>query len=122
MRVNRRFADAVADTAGPGDAVWVHDYHLQLVPSLVRERRPDLRIGFFLHVPFPPADLFARLPWRSEVLDGLAGADLIGFQTPRDADNFCQAGGASGAARPEREPAAVLRHPARRCLSSVDRL
>ncbi len=100
VRVNRRFADAVADTAGPGDAVWIHDYHLQLVPSLVRERRPDLRIGFFLHVPFPPADLFARLPWRSEVLDGLAGADLIGFQTPRDADNFCQA--EARLARPDR--------------------
>ncbi len=100
VRVNRRFADAVADTAGPGDAVWVHDYHLQLVPSLVRERRPDLRIGFFLHVPFPPADLFARLPWRTEVLDGLAGADLIGFQTPRDADNFCEA--EARLARPDR--------------------
>ena len=71
--------------AAPRAAVWVHDYHLQLVPALVRERRPDLRIGFFLHIPFPPADLFARLPWRSEVLDGIAGADLIGFQTPRDA-------------------------------------
>lgn len=91
VRVNRRFADAVAETAGRGDSVWVHDYHLLLVPSLVRERRPDLRIGFFLHIPFPPADLFARLPWRAEVLDGVAGADLIGFQTPRDADNFCEA-------------------------------
>ena len=91
VRVNWRFADAVAERAPPGAEVWVHDYHLQLVPSLVRERRPDLRIGFFLHIPFPPSDLFARLPWRSEVLDGIAGADLVGFQTPRDAGNFCDA-------------------------------
>jgi trehalose 6-phosphate synthase len=91
VRVNRRFADAVADRAGRGAAVWIHDYHLQLVPALIRERRPDLTIGFFLHIPFPPAELFARLPWRAEVLDGVAGADLIGFQTPADAENFCQA-------------------------------
>jgi trehalose 6-phosphate synthase len=92
-RVNARFADAVAATAAPNAAVWIHDYHLQLVPALVRERRPDLRIGFFLHIPFPPADLFARLPWRQELLDGVAGADLVGFQTPRDAENFCEAEG-----------------------------
>ena len=101
VRVNRRFADAVADTAPHGGAVWIHDYHLQLVPSFVREQRPDLQIGFFLHIPFPPADLFARLPWRREVLDGMAGADLIGFQTPRDADNFCQA--EVRLARPDRD-------------------
>ncbi len=107
VRVNRRFADAVAETADPGTEVWVHDYHLQLVPSMVRERRPDLRIGFFLHIPFPPADLFARLPWRSQVLDGIAGADLIGFQTPRDAANFCEAESRLG--RPDR--ADHLRRP-----------
>jgi trehalose-6-phosphate synthase len=101
VRVNWRFADAVAESAPPGAEVWVHDYHLQLVPSFVRERRPDLRIGFFLHIPFPPSDLFARLPWRSEVLDGIAGADLVGFQTPRDAGNFCDAEARLG--RPDRE-------------------
>jgi trehalose 6-phosphate synthase len=107
VRVNRRFADAVADVAAPRAAVWVHDYHLQLVPALVRERRPDLRIGFFLHIPFPAADLFARLPWRREVLDGIAGADLIGFQTPRDAGNFCEAEARFGC--PGREER--VRHP-----------
>ena len=79
----------------PGAAVWIHDYHLQLVPSMVRERRPDLRIGFFLHIPFPPADLFARLPWRSEVLDGIAGADLIGFQTPARRGQLLRSRGAA---------------------------
>lgn len=87
---NAQFADTVARTAEPGAAVWVHDYHLQLVPALLRRQRPDLRIGFFLHIPFPSPDLFMSLPWRREVLEGIAGADVIGFQTPRDAENFCR--------------------------------
>ena len=86
--VNRRFAEVIAETAATGDTVWIHDYHLQLVPALLRAARPDLRIGFFLHIPFPAAELFARLPWRREVIVGLAGADVIGFQTPRDVENF----------------------------------
>src|SRR5947208_17069347 len=58
QRVNRRFAVAAAEAAPPGAAVWVQDYHLQLVPALLRELRPDLRIGFFMHIPFPPSELF----------------------------------------------------------------
>jgi trehalose 6-phosphate synthase len=68
--------------------VWVQDYQLQLVPAMLREQRPDLRIGFFLHIPFPPVELFMQLPWRTEVVRGLLGADVIGFQMPGGAQNF----------------------------------
>jgi len=87
-RVNERFAAAAADVAAKGATVWVHDYQLQLVPSMLRERRPDLRIGFFNHIPFPPWEIFAQLPWRAAVIRGLLGADLIGFQRGSDASNF----------------------------------
>lgn len=86
--VNRRFARAAASVARRGDIVWVHDYHLQLVPALLRRLRPDLRIGFFLHIPFPPEELFAWLPWRTPLLLGLLGADVVGFQTDAAARNF----------------------------------
>lgn len=86
--VNQRIASAVAQIAAPGAAVWVQDYHLQLVPARLRALRPDVRIGFFLHTPFPPVERFARQPMREEILDGLLGADLIGFQQQRSARNF----------------------------------
>ncbi|GAA2011920.1 trehalose-6-phosphate synthase [Catenulispora yoronensis] len=86
--VNRRFAEAAAAEAAPGATVWVQDYQLQLVPAMLREQRPDLRIGFFLHIPFPPVELFVRLPWRKEIVRGLLGADVIGFQQPGGAQNF----------------------------------
>ena len=91
VTVNRRFAVAAAQAVAPGGSVWVHDYQLQLVPAVLRHLRPDVRIGFFNHIPFPPVELFSQLPWRAEVLDGLLGADLIGFQRPGDADNFRRA-------------------------------
>lgn len=87
-RINRRFADAAAQAAGQGATVWVHDYQLQLVPGMLRALRPDLRIGFFLHIPFPPPELFYQLPWRRTLTEGLLGADLVGFQTPEGASNF----------------------------------
>ncbi|WP_024819688.1 alpha,alpha-trehalose-phosphate synthase (UDP-forming) [Arthrobacter sp. 31Y] len=87
-KVNRKFADAVARHAADGATVWVQDYQLQLVPRLLRESRPDLKIGFFNHIPFPPPEIFAQLPWRREIIDGLLGADLLGFQRPSDAGNF----------------------------------
>ncbi|MGO4188625.1 alpha,alpha-trehalose-phosphate synthase (UDP-forming) [Pseudarthrobacter sp. TAF60_1] len=87
-RVNQRFADAVVHHADKGATVWVQDYQLQLVPRLLREARPDLRIGFFNHIPFPPPEIFAQLPWRRAIIDGLMGADLVGFQRPSDAGNF----------------------------------
>jgi alpha,alpha-trehalose-phosphate synthase [UDP-forming] len=89
--VNRRFAEVVADEAAPGGVVWVQDYQLQLVPALVRERRPDLRIGFFNHIPFPALEIYSRLPWRQQIVEGLLGADLIGFQRGDDAANFLKA-------------------------------
>ncbi|TDB80329.1 trehalose-6-phosphate synthase [Micromonospora sp. KC721] len=90
QRVNQRFAEAAATVAEPGALVWVQDYHLQLVPGLLRALRPDLRIGFFLHVPFPPPELFMQLPRRAELLRGMIGADLIGFQRAQAAHNFAQ--------------------------------
>ena len=88
QRVNRRFAQVTADRAERDAIVWIQDYHLQLVPSMLRELRPDLKIGFFMHIPFPPAELFMQLPRRAELLRGMLGADLIGFQTSAGADNF----------------------------------
>jgi trehalose 6-phosphate synthase len=86
--VNESFAERAASVAAPGATVWVHDYQLQLVPAMLRDRRPDLRIGFFLHIPFPPQELFMRLPWRDEIIQGLIGADVIGFQRSVAAENF----------------------------------
>ena len=79
VRVNERFRDAVLPRCGPDDAVWVQDYHLMLLPSLLREALPDAAIGFFLHIPFPDYETFRMAPWREEILRGMLGADLIGF-------------------------------------------
>jgi trehalose 6-phosphate synthase len=86
--VNERFADAAARAVAPGGLVWVHDYHLHLVPAMLRKLRADVRIGFFLHIPFPPEELFTRLPWRRQILEGTLGADVVGFQTKAGAHNF----------------------------------
>ncbi|MHB8275024.1 MAG: alpha,alpha-trehalose-phosphate synthase (UDP-forming) [Dermatophilaceae bacterium] len=86
--VNHRFAQAITEVAAPGATVWVHDYQLQLVPAMVRAIRPDVRIGWFNHIPFPPVELFAQLPWRRALVEGLLGADFLGFQRTSDAENF----------------------------------
>jgi trehalose 6-phosphate synthase len=86
--VNRRFAEATSKAAAPGATVWVQDYQLQLVPKMLRMLRPDLTIGFFLHIPFPPVELFMQMPWRTEIIEGLLGADLVGFHLPGGAQNF----------------------------------
>jgi alpha,alpha-trehalose-phosphate synthase [UDP-forming] len=86
--VNLRFAAAADAAAAHGATVWIHDYQLMLVPRLLRERRPDVRIGFFLHIPFPPPELFSQLPWRAALAHGVLGADLVGFQTDGDRANF----------------------------------
>ncbi|MDF9716062.1 trehalose-6-phosphate synthase [Nocardioides sp. ChNu-153] len=88
VRVNERFAARAAEIAAEGATVWVQDYQLQLVPQMLRDLRPDLRIGFYLHIPFPPTELFQQLPWRRQILEGLLGADLVGFQLPGAAQNF----------------------------------
>ena len=90
VQVNKRFAERTAAVAAENAIVWVHDYQLQLVPALLRQQRPDLTIGFFLHIPFPPYELFTQLPWRSAIVEGLLGADLVGFQRPAAASNFVQ--------------------------------
>ncbi len=79
--VNQRFADAVLQHCEPGTRVWVHDFHLMLVPSMLRAQRPDLEIGFFLHIPFPSSEIYRLLPSRMELLKGLLGADYIGFHS-----------------------------------------
>lgn len=91
VAVNRRFANAAAAVAATGATVWVQDYQLQLVPRMLRDSRPDLVIGFFNHIPFPPYGIYSQLPWRKQILEGLLGADLIGFQRVADAGNFSRA-------------------------------
>ena len=86
-KVNQRFAEAAAAIAAPGATVWIQDYQLMLVPKKLRALRPDLRIGYFHHIPFPPMEIFAQLPWRKQLLEGLLGADLIGLQRTGDAAN-----------------------------------
>jgi trehalose 6-phosphate synthase len=87
-RANEAFAKAAARQVARNGLVWVHDYQLQLVPAMLRHLRPDVRIGFFLHIPFPPLEIFDQLPWRKQVVEGLLGADLVGFQRAGDAANF----------------------------------
>ena len=79
--VNEKFAEVVLDTIEDGDTVWVHDYQLLLLPQLIKEKRPDITIGFFLHIPFPSYEIFRTFPWREELLKGMLGADLLGFHT-----------------------------------------
>ena len=89
--VNQRFAEAASGLLRSGDVAWVHDYQLNLVPGQLRALRPDVAIGFYLHIPFPPVDLFGQLPWRRQMLEGMLGADVLGFQTRRARNNFAAA-------------------------------
>jgi trehalose 6-phosphate synthase/phosphatase len=87
-RVNAAFANVVAGIAKPNDIIWIHDYHLMLLPKLLRERLPKATMGFFLHIPFPSFEIFRLLPWRNQILEGLLGADLVGFHTYDYAGHF----------------------------------
>jgi trehalose 6-phosphate synthase/phosphatase len=89
--VNERFADVVATHARPEDLVWIHDYQLLLLPALLRRRLPGTKIGFFLHIPFPAAEVFRTLPWRQELLEGMLGSDLVGFHTIAYKNHFAAA-------------------------------
>ena len=80
-KVNQKFADVVLENLNDGDTVWVHDYQLLLLPQLIKDKKPDTTIGFFLHIPFPSFEIFRTFPWRKEVLTGMLGADLLGFHT-----------------------------------------
>ncbi|MDW5288186.1 bifunctional alpha,alpha-trehalose-phosphate synthase (UDP-forming)/trehalose-phosphatase [Formosa sp. PL04] len=79
--VNQKFADVVLENVNDGDTVWIHDYQLLLLPKLIRDKKPNISIGFFLHIPFPSFEIFRTFPWREELLEGMLGADLIGFHT-----------------------------------------
>jgi trehalose 6-phosphate synthase len=120
QQVNARFADAAARALAdrPGAIAWVHDYHLMLVPQLIRDRRPDQRTGFFLHVPWPSPDIYARLPWRQEILSGLLGADVVSFHTGSYRRNFLQACGRLLAGRGVEVRGTTLRLPGGRIVAT----
>ena len=79
--VNKKFCKIILQISGPNDIIWIQDYHLMLLPKLIRQSIPDATIGFFLHIPFPSYEIFRLIPWREEILEGLLGSDLIGFHT-----------------------------------------
>ncbi len=85
---NAKFAAVTAANSRPDDFVWVHDYHLMLQASMLKQMGEERRTGFFLHIPFPPADIFMKLPWRRQIVEALLDFDLLGFQTMRDRSNF----------------------------------
>lgn len=87
-QVNQRFAEAAVALAQPEQRIWIHDYHLMRVGAKLREALPDARIAFFLHIPFPPFDLFRTLPWARALLEGLLACDLVGFHSPGYVVNF----------------------------------
>ncbi len=91
VRVNARFAESLAAALAPGDTAWVHDYQLCLVPGMLRARCPDVAIGYFLHIPFPGSEVLRTLPWRRQVLEGMLGADLVGFHTETAGWHFREA-------------------------------
>lgn len=88
--INARFAQVIRENAGPDDFIWVHDYHLLCTASELKRTGITANMGFFLHIPFPPLDIFDKLPWRKEILNSMLDYDIIGFQTPRDRRNFIQ--------------------------------
>ncbi|MCB9664325.1 MAG: glucosylglycerol-phosphate synthase [Alphaproteobacteria bacterium] len=88
VEVNQRFADGAIEIADDDALIWVHDYNLWLVPGMIRKQRPNARIAFFHHTPFPAADIFNILPWRTQIIDSLLACDLVGFHIPRYAANF----------------------------------
>ncbi|MDP3468904.1 MAG: bifunctional alpha,alpha-trehalose-phosphate synthase (UDP-forming)/trehalose-phosphatase [Daejeonella sp.] len=89
--VNQKFREVILSVAEPGDTIWIHDYQLLLLPGMIRAENADLTIGFFLHIPFPSYELFRLIPWRAELLEGMLGADLVGFHTYDDVQHFMNA-------------------------------
>lgn len=87
-KVNQRYADAVTEELEEEDLIWVHDYHLALVPKMIKEKFPEADIGFFWHIPWPSWEIFGNIPWRSEIMEGLLSSDFIGFHTPSLKKNF----------------------------------
>ncbi|SFT68319.1 trehalose 6-phosphate synthase /trehalose 6-phosphatase [Algoriphagus locisalis] len=93
VRVNQKFCDAILKKAGPDDTIWIHDYQLLLLPQMLREVLPNATIAFFQHIPFPSYEIIRMIPWRKELLEGVCGADLIGFHTYDDMRHFLSAVG-----------------------------
>jgi len=93
VRVNKMFCEAILKKAGPEDTIWVHDYQLLLLPQMLREALPNATIAFFQHIPFPSYEIIRMIPWRKELLEGITGADLIGFHTYDDMRHFLSAVG-----------------------------
>ncbi len=89
-KVNEKFLNVVTEVAKPGDIIWIHDYHLMLLPNLLRKEMPETKIGFFLHIPFPSFEMFRLLPWRRDLLEGVLGADLVGFHIYDYVQHFLQ--------------------------------
>ena len=81
MNVIQKFANKVIQNSEKDDIVWIHDYQLLLCPKMIRDKRPDLKIAFFLHIPFPSFEIFRIFPWIEKLLDGILGSDLVGFHT-----------------------------------------
>ncbi|WP_212004370.1 bifunctional alpha,alpha-trehalose-phosphate synthase (UDP-forming)/trehalose-phosphatase [Chitinophaga sp. HK235] len=90
-QVNKKFRDMVMQVAEQGDTIWIHDYHLLLLPGMLRAEMPEISIGFFNHIPFPSYELFRLIPWRAELIEGMLGADLLGFHTFDDTRHFLNA-------------------------------
>lgn len=90
-QVNSKFRDVVLQVAEPGDVIWIHDYQLLLLPGMIRNDVHDVAIGYFQHIPFPSFELFRLIPWRCELLEGMLGADLLGFHTFDDSHHFLNA-------------------------------
>ncbi|MCK4990445.1 MAG: trehalose-6-phosphate synthase, partial [Bacteroidales bacterium] len=88
VKINRLYAEKILEIIQDGDILWVHDYHLLMLPQMIREQRPDISIGLFIHIPFPSFELFRLLPWRLEIIEGMLGADLIGCQTYDNVRHF----------------------------------
>lgn len=89
--VNKIFYEKILEVVKPGDIIWIHDFHLLMLPGILREKLPDATIGFFLHIPFPSFEIFRTLPWREEIINGILGSDLIGFHTYDYAQHFLNA-------------------------------
>lgn len=87
-KINKLYAEKILEFIQDGDILWIHDYHLLLLPQLVREKKPNISIGLFSHLPFPSFEIFRLLPWRNEIVEGMLGADLIGFQTYDNVRHF----------------------------------
>jgi len=128
--VNERFAQAASDAYDPGALIWIHDYHLLRVPHHVRAQRPAAPIAFFLHIPFPAADVFRVLPWSRAILRGMLAADLVGFQVPSYADHFlscaerllgCDVDRSAGTVRYEGRVVSVQAHPISIDVGQVER-